>query len=261
MKLPIYQVDAFSDSLFQGNPAAVVPLSEWLEDSVMQSIASENNLAETAFFIPKGPGFQLRWFTPAVEVDLCGHATLASAHVLFQHLGFEKEEIAFQSRSGILKVRRDNDWYVMDFPADEIQRVTQIPKAVTAGLGFSAKEVYKGRDDYMVVVETQTEVEQLNPDFRALLKMQSRGLIVTAPGDSVDFVSRCFFPPAGIDEDPVTGSAHTTMTPFWAAKLGKSQMVARQLSRRGGLVKCVQSGSRVKLGGQAVTYLQGEIML
>jgi PhzF family phenazine biosynthesis protein len=259
MKLPIYQVDAFSNKLFAGNPAAVCPLKEWLPDKTMQAIAAENNLAETAFFVPLDTGYRLRWFTPAIEVDLCGHATLATAHVLFAHLGYEQEEIRFQTRSGELKVSQANDWYQMDFPADKLKEVNHIPEAISEGLGFTPQQVYRGRDDYMVIVDNQAQIEALQPDFRALLQLGSRGLIVTAKGDEVDFVSRCFFPPAGIDEDPVTGSAHTSMTPYWSKVLNKKEMTAMQLSSRTGFVKCTLNGDRVLLSGQAITYLEGEI--
>lgn len=261
MKLPIYQVDAFTNKLFAGNPAAICPLQEWLPDKTMQAIAAENNLAETAFFIPNDSGYKLRWFTPAIEVDLCGHATLATAHVLFTHLDYAQEVIRFQTRSGELWVSQADDWYQMDFPADQLKVVNHIPEAITKSLGFTPQQVYRGRDDYMVIVDNQAQVEALEPDFRILLRLGSRGLIVTAKGDEVDFVSRCFFPPAGIDEDPVTGSAHTSMTPYWAKVLNKTDMTAMQLSSRTGLVKCTLMGDRVILGGQAVTYLQGELEL
>ena len=261
MPYPIYQVDAFSDALFQGNPAAVCPLKEWLPNETMQNIAAENNLAETAFFVPSSNGFDLRWFTPAVEVDLCGHATLASAHVLFQYLDFKEETISFYTRSGLLQVSRKEDWYLMDFPADELQKVAIVPEVIKQSLGFEPKELYRGRDDFMAIVEDQKTIEALNPDFRALLQLEARGLIVTSPGEEVDFVSRCFFTPVGIDEDPVTGSAHTTLTPFWAKRLGKNQLTARQLSKRGGFLKCDLNTGRVVLHGQAKTYLKGEIYL
>ena len=261
MKLPLYQVDAFSNQLFKGNPAAVCPIAAWLPDRTMQAIAAENNLAETAFFIPDANGYSLRWFTPAVEVDLCGHATLAAAHILFEQLAFEEETIHFQTKSGLLKVKKEDNWYIMDFPADELNLVSNIPSTIKNGLGFLPNQVYKGRDDYMAILENQAAVEALNPDFRALKDLDARGLIVTAPGNEVDFVSRCFYPPAGIDEDPVTGSAHTSLTPFWTKHFGNKELTAMQLSRRTGLIRCQLVADRVLLKGQAVTYLLGSIMV
>lgn len=260
MSIPIYQVDAFTETLFKGNPAAVCPMEEWLPNEQLQAIAAENNLSETAFFKPNGNAFDLRWFTPGVEVDLCGHATLATAHVLFQHLGFEQPSIEFHSRSGILKVKQLANAYQMDFPADTIES-TVVPTTILKTLGFPPKEIYKGKDDYLVIVNDQSIVESLNPDFRALASLDARGLIVSAPGKEVDFVSRCFYSPTGIDEDPVTGSAHTTMTPYWAEKMGKSELIGRQLSKRGGQVGCKLDGDRVYLSGKAVSYLIGAICL
>jgi len=256
--MQLFQVDAFTNELFRGNPAAVVPLEAWLSDAKMQAIAQENNLSETAFFLPKGEDFELRWFTPAVEVDLCGHATLATAHVLFQHMDYQKESVHFHTRSGQLSVRQAGGFYVMDFPADELEAV-EPPSILKEGLGVEIIECYVGRDDYLVVTTTQKMVEQVQPDFRKLAELKSRGTILTARGEEVDFVSRGFFPQAGIDEDPVTGSAHTTLTPYWSAKLGKKELTARQLSQRGGAMKCVAKGVRVELHGQAVTYLIGTI--
>ncbi|HMQ60954.1 MAG TPA: PhzF family phenazine biosynthesis protein [Flavilitoribacter sp.] len=259
MKLRQFQVDAFAARPFEGNPAAVVPLENWLPDELMQAIAMENNLAETAFFVPESEGFRLRWFTPAVEVDLCGHATLASAHILFQHLNWSQDAIPFFTRSGKLTVNRVSDRaYAMNFPADFARRVDTPPVIVT-GLGVEPLEVLRGKDDYLAVLSGEEEVLNLQPDFRAIGSLSSRGLIATAPGKEVDFVSRCFFPQSGIDEDPVTGSAHTAMTPYWSAKLGKVSLKARQLSRRGGEVGCTLSGDRVILEGLAVTVLEGTL--
>ena len=257
-ELTIYQVDAFTDTLFRGNPAAVVPLDTWLPDHLMQAIGLENNLSETAFFVAEGEVYRLRWFTPAVEVDLCGHATLASAHVLFAHLGFTGERLDFDTRSGPLRVKRAGDAYRMDFPADRLT-AAEPPAALFEALGRAPREVYTGREDYLVVYETQADVAGLDPDFGRLKEIGGRGVIATAPGDEVDFVSRAFFPNFGIDEDPVTGAAHTTSTPYWAGRLGKDDLTARQISTRGGELRCVLRGDRVDLYGRAVTYLKGTI--
>lgn len=255
----MYQADAFTSELFGGNPAAVVPLENWLDDKLLLSIALENNLSETAYLVPNGEGYHIRWFTPGVEVDLCGHATLASSHIIFSELGFGGSTIQFQSRSGPLEVERGENGYVMDFPA-ESQTTCNIPESIMNGLGLTPAEVYKGTD-YLAVVDSQQDVEQLTPDFRELARLDSRGLLVTAPGDECDFVSRCFFPQTGVDEDPVTGSAHCQMTPYWAERLGKSEFVARQLSARGGEVKCEFRGERVRLEGSAVTFFEGTIQI
>jgi len=260
MKLKIYQVDAFTSKIFGGNPAAVCPLTEWLPDNLMQKIALENNLSETAFFVPNGEGYHLRWFTPTTEVDLCGHATLATGHVLFEHLGFEGNTINFQSRSGILGIKKVRGNYVLDFPCDELKKV-EPPKYILDALGYEPKSCYLGREDYLVEVENQEVVANTNPDFGILKKLNARGILVTAPGSDVDFVSRCFFPAFGIGEDPATGSAHTTLTPFWAKKLGKAELSAKQISARGGQLICKLIGDRVEIGGKAVTYLTGEISL
>tara|TARA_B100001123_G_C15286112_1_gene1015692 strand:- start:594 stop:1379 length:786 start_codon:yes stop_codon:yes gene_type:complete len=259
VKLKIYQVDAFTSTLFKGNPAAVVPLDGWLNDMVLLSIALENNLSETAYIVPNGEGYNIRWFTPGVEVDLCGHATLASSHVIFTKLGFAGSVIEFQSRSGPLIVEQEKNGYVMDFPV-ETQTLCKIPERIVNGLGLKPKEVYKGTD-YLALVDSEHVVKQLAPDFRELACLDSRGLIVTAPGDDCDFVSRGFFPQTGVDEDPVTGSAHCQLTPYWAERLGKTQLVGRQLSARGGEVVCNLEGDRVKLQGCAVTYLEGTIQI
>ncbi len=261
---PIYQIDAFTDRLFSGNPAAVVPLDAWLPDELMQAIALENNLSETAFFVPRDEDFELRWFTPTVEVDLCGHATLATAHVLFQHLNYAKPRIVFHTRSGALTVERSGQGYRMDFPADDIRQI-EVPQGLEQALGMPVLEVWQGRNDLMAVLHSQESVQRLKPDMAALKQLGGRGIIATAPGEEADFVSRCFFPAAGVDEDPVTGSAHTTMTPYWAGRLvptGVSgRLEARQLSARSGALVCVLEGNRVLLEGEAVTYLKGEFYL
>ena len=258
--MTLYQIDAFTDQLFAGNPAAVCPLSEWLPDELLQQIAAENNLSETAFFVPQDQGFRLRWFTPAVEVDLCGHATLASAHVLFQHLDYPQNKIHFYTRSGELIVEQQGEQYVMDFPADQLTACAPPPEALEA-LQITPEDCYYGREDYLLIVEDQQTLAQINPDFRQLKALESRGVIVSAPGEEVDFVSRCFFPLAGIDEDPVTGSAHTTMAPYWSKRLGKNRLIGQQISKRGGTVYCQMREDRVLLAGQAQTYLIGKLQL
>ena len=212
MKIPIYQVDAFTDALFSGNPAAVCPLESWLPEVKMQKIAMENNLSETAFFVKEGDAYGLRWFTPTVEVDLCGHATLATAHVLFNHHNYEGEEIRFNTKSGELRVKRSGDALLMNFPVDEMPE-TDPPDVLFDGLGVRSDKVFRS-DDYMVVLENEYDVADLTPDFRLLSEVDARGIIVTAPGIDVDFVSRFFGPQSGVDEDPVTGSAHTRLTPY-----------------------------------------------
>ncbi|MDZ7790435.1 MAG: PhzF family phenazine biosynthesis protein [Xanthomonadales bacterium] len=259
MKFRLFQVDAFADKVFEGNPAAVVPLDEWPDDELMRAIANENNLSETAFFVPVGDGYALRWFTPDAEVDLCGHATLASAHVLFEHLGFEGEEIAFDSRSGELRVRRCDAGLELDFPAGG-RREIGIPAGMEEALGARPRQAFEG-DDCMVVFGSEAEVRALSPDFRALARMPGRGVLATAPGDEVDFVSRCFFPKLRVDEDPVTGSAHCQLAPYWAERLGKHQLVARQVSARSGTIRCRVAGERVKLAGPAVDFFEGTIRL
>jgi len=260
MQVPFYQVDAFTDRLFGGNPAGVCPLEQWLPDETMQKIAMENNLSETAFFVKKGEGFHIRWFTPKVEVNLCGHATLASAHVIFHDLGFSGEKISFESRSGLLNVTREGELLILDFPGNKPQR-TALPDDFVHSLNITPLQCYRGKEDYLLLYKSQKEIEALIPDFRRLEKTDARAVIVTAPGDKVDFVSRFFAPRVGVDEDPVTGSAHTVLIPFWAEKLGKTEMNARQLSRRGGIIFCRLNGERVDIGGRAVTFLKGEISL
>lgn len=263
MTYPIFQIDAFSSELFGGNPAAVVPLESWLPDQTMQLIARENNLAETAFFVPLGGPDQwhIRWFTPATEVQLCGHATLATAFVLFNCLKTSQSDtVSFQSLSGWLHVRRDGDWLTLDFPTDHL-KLAELPEAARRGLHILPKKVLLGREDYLCVYESESEVLALAPDFRALKTVRARGFICTAPSEQSDFVSRCFFPAFGIDEDPATGSAHTTLTPFWAEKLGKTTLTAIQASERRGFLRCTLNGDRVLISGQAVLYLEGKFFL
>ena len=261
MKLDIFIVNAFAENKFGGNPAAVVPLREWLAENLMQQIAAQNNLAETAFIVPQEDEFAIRWFTPAIEVALCGHATLASAHIYFNKLGYNKEKITFHSKSGPLHVtKRDDKKLMLDFPADNAIE-TELVAAVEQGLKIKPLAVYKGSTDYLVTFEDQKTIESLSPDFKILAQLPSRGIIATAGGDETDFVSRCFFPQSGIDEDPVTGSAHTLLAPFWAKKLGKENLSAIQLSKRRGYLDCEISGDRVLISGRAHTYLEGEIFI
>lgn len=259
MKIKMFQVDAFTDKLFGGNPAAVCILDAWLPEDQLQAIAAENNLAETAFITTNEDGFNIRWFTPVVEVDLCGHATLAAAHVLFHHLGFDGEEIAFHShRSGTLLVRNTGNMLTLNFPVDVFNK-TDAPAALIQGLGIEPMETYKGKTDYMAVLPSEADVLALRPDFALLSTIDARGIIVTAMGDTTDFVSRFFAPQSGINEDPVTGSAHTTLTPYWAKELLKDELSAIQLSERRGYLWCRNLGSRVHISGKAVTYMVGEI--
>ena len=258
MSLRFYQVDAFTSEIFQGNPAGVCPLESWLPDGLMQNIAMENNLAETAFYVPAGDRFGIRWFTPAVEVDLCGHATLAAAYVIFRYDRYPGNEIALDSRSGILRVRRDGDLLTLDFPADALRPAAE-PAGLSEALGARPQEIFQGKTDYLAVFGTQAEIEAMRPDFGKLGRVEARGVIVTARGARVDFVSRFFGPQVGIDEDPVTGSAHTSLAPYWAEKLGKTEMEAVQLSRRGGRLKVRLRGDRVDISGRARAYLEGRI--
>ncbi len=259
MRLPIYQVDAFTDSLFGGNPAAVCPLPEWLPDATMQAIAAENNLAETAFFVREGNDYGLRWFTPTVEVDLCGHATLASGHVVFRFLEPQRQNVNFRTlKAGTLSVARHADKLVMDFPARLAVPVAP-PPGLFAALGGKPREVLGARD-LLVVYDSAAEVAALKPDLDALAKVECWAAVVTAPGeDGVDFVSRFFAPRQGVPEDPVTGSSHCTLTPYWAQRLGKTELEARQLSCRGGALHCTLDGARVRIAGRAVLYLEGQI--
>jgi PhzF family phenazine biosynthesis protein len=262
MPIPVYQVDAFTDKIYTGNPAAICPLPKWIPEEQMQQIAFENNLAETAFVVPEGNDFHIRWFTPTVEVALCGHATLAAAFVFYRHLGYDRESIRFNSRSGWLTVKPDDKGgFTLDFPADPPMIVETVPENLFEGLGIENKTVYKGKFDYMVELDNQQMVADLKPDFKKLAGIPSRGILVTAKGDDVDFVSRCFFPQSGIDEDPVTGSAHCLLTPFWASKTGKTHFIAIQWSQRKGWLECELKNDRVLMSGNAVLFLKGEIYL
>lgn len=260
MRLTLYQIDAFADKLFTGNPAAVIPLNTWIRDGLMQQLAMENNLAETVFFVKKGDDFEIRWFTPEKEINLCGHATLASAFVLYTQLGYNKPSITFHSQSGPLVVTREGDRILMDFPSWKPERTEDYPSELQEALGV--KEilgVYKSRD-LLVELNKEEDVTKAEPDF-TLLKKLGHKVIITAPGKEVDFVSRFFAPTYGVDEDPVTGSAHSQLIPFWSEKLHKQAMIAKQLSKRGGQLWVEQKGERVQMGGQCVFYMKGEIFL
>lgn len=255
MQIPIFQIDAFADRPFTGNPAAVMPLQAWLPDETLQAIAMENALSETAFFVKEDAGYRIRWFTPACEVDLCGHATLASAFVLFTELEPDRSSVDFQSASGRLSVRRQGDLLALDFPSRPPQPIPPIPGLAEA-LQATPLETWKARD-IVVVLESEDAVRSLKPDMAALARIDAFAVIVTAPGRQADFVSRFFAPRKGVPEDPVTGSAHTTLTPFWAARLGKSRLRALQVGPRGGELFCEDLGARVSIAGRAVKVLEG----
>jgi PhzF family phenazine biosynthesis protein len=259
VKIPIYQVDAFTDAVFGGNSAAVCPLERWLPDATLQAIAAENNLSETAFFVKSDSGLHLRWFTPAVEVDLCGHATLASAYVLFHFLGETSDRITFQTKSGKLVVYRDGDLLSLDFPSRPAVPV-EACSGLIQSLGSEPQIVLAARD-YLVVYESEEQVRALDPNMEGLKQIDRFAVIATAPGNDCDFVSRFFAPAKGVPEDPVTGSAHCTLIPYWADRLNKTKLKARQVSRRGGELFCEARGDRVRISGRGVLYLKGEILL
>jgi predicted PhzF superfamily epimerase YddE/YHI9 len=262
MRLPLYQVDAFTGDLFGGNPAAVCPLDHWLPDATLQAIAAENNLSETAFFVRDGDAYALRWFTPTVEVDLCGHATLASGFVVISFLEPKREAVRFRTiKAGTLTVTRDGGMLAMDFPVRPATH-TQAPSGLLEALGGAPRAVLRARD-HLVVYDRAAEIAALKPDFAALAKVKDCwAAIATAPGEhSVDFVSRFFAPAQGVPEDPATGSSHCTLAPYWAERLGKPVLEARQLSRRGGALRCTLNGDRVSIAGRAVLYLEGQISL
>ena len=263
--LPLYQVDAFSDRLFGGNPAAVVPVPAFPSEKLMQQIATENNLSETAFVVIRGKGkFDIRWFTPTQEVRLCGHATLAAAHVLYRSGGKDLNKLRFRTKNAgsLTVVPTDTEGlYMMDLPADRPEKVKSSKKLRGALAGLKPREVYAGQDDLVAVLKDEDQVASLEPNFHVISRLKKRGLIVTAPGRETDFVSRCFYPAYGIDEDPVTGSAHTVLAPLWAKKLKKKKLSARQLSSRGGRLLCEVRGKKVRLTGQAITYLAGQVLL
>jgi PhzF family phenazine biosynthesis protein len=261
MKLKMYQVDAFADKIFTGNPAAVCPLPDkWLEDTVMQNIAMENNLAETAFYIIKNNVYHIRWFTPQVEVDLCGHATLATGHVLFNHENYSGNEIGFESKSGRLTVRKDKDYITLNFPTDTLKQV-EVTHDITECFDVKPIEIYKGKSDYMLVFKNEGQIKNIRYNLKKIAESNSRGVIITAHGTDVDFVSRYFAPQCGIEEDPVTGSAHTTLTPYWSKVLHKDVLNAKQISRRTGMLVCRNLNERTEISGLAKSYLTGEISL
>jgi len=260
MRIPIYQIDAFAEVPFEGNPAAVCPLEDWLADDFLQSIALENNLSETAFYIARQDHFELRWFTPAIEVDLCGHATLAAAHLILNRLSPELQQVSFETRSGTLQVRRAGDRLAMDFPRLSPGAPIEPPATLVSAMGMTPAACHPIREAHgapylLLVFESEAHVAALAPQVASL----SANVIASAPGETVDFVSRFFAPLSGIDEDPVTGSAHCTLTPYWAERLGKSSLSARQISARGGNVACRLEGDRVILEGTCAFYMEGQI--
>lgn len=261
MKQKIYQIDAFTDKVFSGNPAAVCPLEQWLRDELLQNIAMENNLAETTFYVKQDNHYEIRWFTPTVEVDLCGHATLAAAFVLFNHENYLGDTITFYSpRSGTLSVTKKDELLTLNFPTDTFEPIELSPE-LNRAFDLTPIAVFKGKTDYMFVFKEEKEIQNLKPTITILAQLPARGIIVTAKGDQVDFVSRFFAPQSGILEDPVTGSAHTTLTPYWSKQLGKTTLTAIQLSQRKGYLQCTYLQDRVEMSGKAKLYLIGEIYL
>lgn len=259
MKLTQYHVDAFASRIFEGNPAAVCHLREWLDDTIMQRIAAENNLAETAFIVPQGNDYAVRWFTPLTEVDLCGHATLASAYVLFNELGAEGRELTFHSKSGLLRVRRNANLLELDFPC-QVPRACRPPAGLSQALGINVQRCLEN-EDYLVVLESEHALQALTPDFNKLTEIDTRGVIVTAPSSQYDFVNRFFAPRIGVNEDPVTGSAFTKLIPFWAKELGKKRLNAKQVSVRGGEVFCRLNGDRVMISGYGTLFSKSELFV
>lgn len=262
MKLQIFQVDAFTSKPFGGNPAAVVPLTEWLSDELMLDIAAENNLSETAFFVPKDGQYHIRWFTPAIEVDLCGHATLATSHVIFNELKLETEKIKFHSdRSGSLGVVKDSDRLVLDFPSYPMTEIGQVAGLAEA-LGAEPQKTWEAQGNMVfMLLDSEAQIKALRPDMSLVAKIPYDEVIVTAKGDDCDFASRMFAPRIGIPEDPVTGAIHCSLIPYWAGELGKTELFARQVSKRGGELYCELAGDRVRIGGQAITFMKGEILV
>ena len=261
MSQKIYQIDAFADTLFSGNPAAVCPLENWLDADIMQKIAGENNLAETAFTVPAENGYEIRWFTPEVEVDLCGHATLTSAYTLMNFEGFSGEKINFFSRnSGTLTVNKNGDFLTLDFPKDNLQKVEDLAIFEKCFV-YQPIEAYQGKTDYLLVFENEHQIQNIEPNIPEIAKINARGIIVSSISENFDFVSRFFGPNCGVNEDPVTGSAHTTLTPFWAEKLGKTKLTAKQISKRGGVLECELKNDRILISGKCKTYLKGEIFI
>ncbi len=260
MELPLYQIDAFTSRVFAGNPAAVCPLDAWLPDAAMQAIAAENNLSETAYFVREGHGYRIRWFTPSVEVDLCGHATLASGFLLLTRLTPDADAVEFLSRSGPLSVTRDGDLFTLDFPVASFEPAP-LPDGLLDALNVTPSESLQAGGRVMAVYDSAAQVRALAPDLAAIARLAPGGLLATAPGDEHDFVSRYFVPSHGVPEDPVTGSTHTVLTPYWAARLGKDVLRAAQVSARGGELHCRLAGDRVEIAGNAVLYMEGRIFL
>lgn len=259
MKIQVYIVDAFTDHIFGGNPAAICPLENWLADDLLQKIAMENNLSETAYFVKSDDKFEIRWFTPTVEVDLCGHATLAAAWVLFHQLNFPENIIHFYSkRSGDLKVSRNDHLLTLNFPSDVYHEINVDSKFENC-FNQKAIKAFQGKTDFMLVFDKENQIKNIQPNFAEIAALGGRGLIITAKGNEVDFVSRCFFPQSGINEDPVTGSAHTTLIPYWSSELNKTVLKAKQISERGGTLYCEYLGNRVNISGEGRLYLIGEI--
>jgi PhzF family phenazine biosynthesis protein len=259
MKIPLFQVDAFAEHIFEGNPAAVCPLNEWLDDALMQTIAEENNLSETAFFVATKKGFHIRWFTPVAEVDLCGHATLASAYVVFNYLNYSLDEICFESKSGDLFVKKSGDLIEMSFPA-QMPIVCEFPPEIDQLFNIKPIACLKA-EDYLFVFESEQSIIDIEPNFEAMKMLDLRGVLITAVSEQYDFVTRFFAPKLGVNEDPVTGSAYTKLAPYWADKLAKNKFKAKQLSNRSGVVYCENKGKRVLVSGSAVMYMQGEIQI
>lgn len=258
-KQKIYQIDAFTDKVYGGNPAAVCILNKWISENLMQQIAAENNLAETVFAVKENDIYNIRWFTPTVEVNLCGHATMAAAYVIFNYYGHNANSIQFMSHlSGPLSVKKDNKELTLDFPVDKLNKI-DIPECLINAFGFEPIECYKGQTDFLLLFSSQQEITDCTPNFNSIANVGGRGVIITSQGNDVDFVSRFFGPQVGVNEDPVTGSAHTTLTPFWSEKLNKKTLTAKQLSKREGNLICALDNERVKITGKAVTYLIGEI--
>ena len=258
MKLSQFLVDAFTKKVFGGNPAAVIVLENWLEENLMQTIAAENNLSETAFVVKENDAYRIRWFTPAAEINLCGHATLATAHVFYNHLNFSEPEINFQSKSGLLKVFKNNDLLTLDFPADVLAEI-ELSNEMKTAFGIIPSKAFMGKNIVLLVFANQSEIENLHPDFDTIKKIHPHGVNCTAKGNEVDFVSRCFYPNFGINEDPVSGSAHTTLPVYWKTQQNKNKFSALQLSKRKGTLWCELVNDRVLISGYAVAFSQGEI--
>ncbi|PKP28417.1 MAG: isomerase [Bacteroidetes bacterium HGW-Bacteroidetes-18] len=256
----IYQVDAFTNKVFKGNPAAVCPLEKWISTDLMQAIAEENNLSETVFFVNNGNSFDIKWFTPTCEIDLCGHATLAAAHIIFSELNFKEKQLTFNSKSGKLTVTKEAEWYTLNFPSEEISAI-ETPELLKQALNVPILKSFKGNGKLLVEMENETVIKNLAPKFNLLAQIETNMVIVTSKGDQVDFISRVFAPKLGINEDPVTGSAHTLLIPYWAKKLHKTNLEAVQLSKRTGYLKCKYLNDRVEMSGQAVTYLIGQLII